>query len=83
MTAHFRVAIIAGLLALTVAPMTAFADRASDKAAEEERGRVACTTDAQTYCSQFFPDRDQVAHCLMRNSRRISKACRIVLRNFK
>jgi hypothetical protein len=81
-TGHFRIALIAGLFVL-VTPMAAYADRAQDKAAEEERGRVACTTDAQTYCSQFFPDRDQVAHCLMRNNRRISKACRVVLRNFK
>ena len=83
MIGHFRVALIAGLLALTVAPVAARADRAQDKAAEEERGRVACTTDAQTYCSQFFPNRDDVAHCLIHNSRRISKACRVVLRNFK
>jgi hypothetical protein len=80
-TAQFRAAFIAGLFALTITPMTAHA--AQDKAALEERGREACTIDAQTFCSQFFPIRDQVAHCLMRNRGRISKACRTVLRNFK
>jgi hypothetical protein len=79
-TTQFRTAIIAGLIALLVAPMTA---RAQDKAAEEERGRQACMTDAQTYCQQFFPDRDAVGHCLKRNSKRISVACRKMIRNFK
>ncbi len=83
MITHFRVALIAGLLALTIAPMTARADRAQDKAAEEERGRVACTQDAQKYCSQFFPNRDDVGHCLKRNSKRISVACRVLIRRFK
>jgi hypothetical protein len=79
-TTQFRAAIIVGFLALLVAPMAA---RADDKAAEEERGRQACMTDAQTYCGQFFPDRDAVGHCLKRNSKRISAACRVLIRNFK
>ena len=70
-------------MALMLTPMTARADKAQDKAAEEERGRIACTTDAQTYCSQFFPIRDDVAHCLQRNSKRISKDCRTSLSHFK
>lgn len=83
MTAHFRITLIVGLLALTLAPMTARADRAQDRAAEEERGRAACTQDAQVYCSQYFPNRDEVGHCLKRNSRRLSEACRVMIRRFK
>jgi hypothetical protein len=82
-TAHFRIALIAGSLALTLAPMTAHAHRAQDKAAAEERGREACTQDAQMYCSEYFPDRDKVGHCLKRNSKRLSEACRIMIRRFK
>lgn len=63
--------------------MAAHADRAQDKAAAEERGRAACTQDAQVYCSQYFPDRDEVGHCLKRNSKRLSEACRIMIRQFK
>lgn len=40
-------------------------------------------TDAQTYCSQFFPLREEVAHCLQRNRLLISEACRNALANFK
>lgn len=83
MTAHFRIAFIAGLLALSLAPITAYADKTQDRAAEEERGRAACTQDAQVYCSQYFPDRDQVGHCLKRNSKRLSAACRGMIRHFK
>jgi hypothetical protein len=79
-TTQFRVAIVAALIGLLIAPMAA---RAEDRSDDEERGRQACMADAQTYCGQFFPDRDAVGHCLKRNSKRISAACRVLIRDFK
>jgi hypothetical protein len=42
----------------------------------------ACMNDALTVCSQFIPDRDRVAGCLMSNRSRISPACRMALKQF-
>jgi hypothetical protein len=38
--------------------------------------------DALTVCSQFVPDRDRVAGCLISNRSRISPACRVALKQF-
>jgi hypothetical protein len=38
--------------------------------------------DAMTVCSQFIPDRERVAICLISNRNRISEACRTALRRF-
>ena len=38
--------------------------------------------DAMTVCSQFIPDRERVANCLMSNRSRISEACRVALNHF-
>ena len=38
--------------------------------------------DAMTVCSQFIPDRERVANCLISNSTRVSEACRVALTHF-
>jgi len=43
----------------------------------------ACMSDAMTVCSQYIPDRERVARCLMANRNRVSAACRVALRHFK
>ena len=73
--AQIRALVFLGLIGLMFVPVSARADEQSD--------RDACMTDAQTHCSQFFPNRDAVAHCLQHNRRVISKACRGALSHFK
>lgn len=73
MGVQIRIVIVLGLLAL--APIAARAD--------EQQDRQACMADAQTFCGQFIPDREHVAHCLIANRRRISVACRVALKRFK
>jgi hypothetical protein len=51
--------------------------------ADQQQDQTACMSDAQTFCGQFIPNRERVAHCLMVNRRRISAACRVALRHFK
>ena len=63
------------LFYLTLAPVAVRADAQQDQ--------DACMMDAQTYCGQFIPDRERVAHCLMSNHSRISVACRVAMRHFK
>ena len=75
MAAQLRALVFLGLIGLTFAPAAARADEQAD--------RDACMQDAQTHCSQFFPDRERVAHCLQSNRRVISKACRVALSHFK
>jgi hypothetical protein len=70
---QIRIVIVLGLLAL--AQIAARAD--------EQQDRQACMADAQTFCGQFIPDREHVAHCLIANRRRISVACRVALKRFK
>jgi hypothetical protein len=43
--------------------------------AETEAERQACFNDAQTHCSDFFPDRDRVYACLVQKVRQISAPC--------
>ena len=50
--------------------------------AAEQDDQQACVNDALTVCSQFIPDRERVAGCLMSNRSRISEACRTALRHF-
>jgi len=38
--------------------------------------------DAMTVCSQFIPDRDRVASCLISNRSRISAECRMALAHY-
>jgi type II secretory pathway component PulL len=78
MAVNSRVIIVLGLVWLGLAwlaPGTARAD--------EQEDQNACMADAQTYCGQFIPDRERVAHCLMANRQRISAACRVALKKFK
>lgn len=51
--------------------------------ADPQDGQQACMTDALTVCSQFVPDRERVASCLISNRSRISPACRTALTHFK
>jgi hypothetical protein len=50
--------------------------------AEEREDQAACVNDAMTVCSQFIPDRERVASCLIANPTRISQACRTALTHF-
>ena len=76
MGVQIRIVIMLGLIAL--APIAARADEQQAK-----QDKQACMADAQTFCGQFIPDREHVAHCLIANRRRISVACRVALRRFK
>lgn len=65
-------AIVVVCVALT--PLTATAG--------EQEDHAACMNDALTVCSQFIPDRERVASCLISNPTRISEACRMALLRF-
>ena len=45
-------------------------------------GKRACMKDAFTYCSDFIPNHEQVAECLIANQERISPACREMLTHY-
>jgi len=75
MAMQIRIFVGLGLCWLALAPMAARAD--------EQQDQNACMADAQTFCGQFIPDRERVAHCLIANRRRISAPCRIALKHFK
>jgi len=47
-----------------------------------QEDQTACMNDAMTVCSQFIPDRERVAGCLISNRNHISEACRMALRHF-
>jgi hypothetical protein len=72
MRIEFTLAMVA--LCIALAPLTATAGD------EEDRG--ACINDALTTCSEFIPDREGVARCLISNRERISEACRTALTHF-
>src|SRR5271170_2853156 len=61
-------------LCVALAPLSA--------AAGEKEDQAACMNDAMTICSQFIPDRERVANCLISNSNRVSEACRVALTHF-
>jgi hypothetical protein len=61
-------------LCVALAPFAASADEREDQS--------ACMNDAMTVCSQFIPDRERVASCLIANPTRISQACRTALTHF-
>ena len=69
---RFSLAMVTLCIAFT--PLTATAGE------DEDRG--ACINDALTVCSEFIPDRERVAHCLISNRDRISEACRTALTHF-
>ena len=71
----FRAGFALALLSLTLIPAAG--------RAETQQDQSACMLDAQTYCGQFIPDRERVAHCLMSNRRQISAPCRVALKSFK
>jgi hypothetical protein len=50
--------------------------------ADEQQGRAACMIDAMTVCSQFIPDRERIAACLLSNRNRISAACQDALKSY-
>jgi hypothetical protein len=51
--------------------------------ADTQQDQQACMQDAQVICGQFIPDRERVAHCLITNRRKVSRACRVALKHFK
>jgi len=72
-----KIIVVFGLLPLCFMPAL-FA-----VSAEAQQDQYARMSDAFTFCGQFIPDRDRVAHCLMANRRRVSAACRVSLKSFK
>jgi len=62
------------LLCIALSPLAVTAGTQEDQ--------TACMNDAMTVCSQFIPDRERVAVCLISNRSRISEACRTTLRHF-
>lgn len=72
MKAGSALAIVA--LCITFTPLTATAG--------EQEDHAACMNDALTVCSQFIPDRERVASCLISNPTLISEACRTALLHF-
>jgi hypothetical protein len=62
------------LLCIALAPLPAVAGQQEDQS--------ACMNDAMTVCSQFIPDRERVANCLISNPSRVSEACRVALTHF-
>ncbi len=55
---------------------------AAPASAGAQEDQQACMNDALTVCSEFIPDRDRVAGCLISNRSRISQACRMALARF-
>ena len=51
--------------------------------ANADEHQQSCMTDAIAVCSQFIPDRERVANCLISNRSRISEACRVSLAHYK
>jgi hypothetical protein len=50
--------------------------------ADSQQDQQACMNDAMTICSQFIPDRERVAGCLISNRTKVSEACRTALTRF-
>jgi hypothetical protein len=73
-TMKLSTALAFALFCLAFAPAAATAG--------EQEDQQACINDAMTVCSQFIPDRDRVASCLISNRSRISDACRMALAHF-
>jgi len=48
-----------------------------------EENQRSCMYDAMTVCSQFIPDRERVANCLISNRSRVSEACRAALTHYR
>ena len=67
-------ALALALFCLAFAPIVATAGA--------QENRQSCMYDAMTVCSQFIPDRDRVASCLISNRSRISEACRMALTHY-
>jgi hypothetical protein len=68
-------------IALAIAACCAAYTSAPASAGAQE-DQQACMNDAMTVCSQFVPDRDRVASCLISNRSHISPACRMALTQF-
>ena len=66
--------IVIAALCIALSPFAATAGTEEDQA--------ACMNDAVTVCSQFIPNRERVAICLLSNRDRISAACRTALKHF-
>ena len=58
----------------------AFTPMAATAGAQENQ--QSCMYDALTICSQFIPNRDRVASCLISNRSRVSEACRMELTHY-
>ena len=67
-------------LALTIFAVALFSAPAT---ADEQGGSQACLQYAFSICSQFIPDRERVAACLISHRSSVSPACRTALSHFK
>jgi hypothetical protein len=57
-----------------------FALMPATASAQSQEDQNACMNDAFNVCGDAIPDRGRVAACLAKNIRRISLACRAVMR---
>ena len=76
---------LGGIMKISLAPATllfCIALAPLPAAAGQQEDQSACMNDAMTICSQFIPDRERVASCLISNSTRVSEACRVALTHF-
>jgi hypothetical protein len=69
-----------GIALAVAAGCVGYSSAPAGAGAQEDQN--ACMNDALTVCSQFVPDRDRVASCLISNRSRISPACRMALTQF-
>jgi len=68
-------------VALALVALSTAAWSVSARAGAQE-DQQACMNDALTVCSQYIPDRERVAGCLISNRSRISPTCRMALTQF-
>jgi hypothetical protein len=71
---------IGSILTLALLAFAAAPAAAQPNAQEDQN---ACMNDAMTVCSQFIPDRERVAGCLINNRTRISPPCRAQMAHWR
>jgi hypothetical protein len=71
---------VLALATIAVALAAIAVARSSTPGPAEDSG--SCMQDALSICSQFIPDRERVAACLLSNRNHVSSGCRAALAHF-
>ena len=66
-------------LAMATAILVVVGSLTPAHAGASERMKTACTSDYLNFCSQYPPDSTQMVECMIKNEKRITKACREVV----